>query len=71
MIQRNLLHFKGPDFKTLVGRGGKPDIVLVNNHDIYNMTILAGDITTSDHIPIEVIISTKGVRKRINRLKRR
>ena len=65
LISRGHLIYKGPDFETLVGRKGKPDIVLVNRYDYLNMIITEGDITTSDHLPFLVTLSTKPIIKEI------
>ena len=55
--------FNGPDFGTLASKRGKPDIILSNNHNMYNLAIQQGDLTTSDHLPIIVKISTKPIIK--------
>lgn len=63
LINRNIMTFLGPDFGTLVGRKGKPDIILVNRHNIFNITITQGELTTGDHIPIILKISTRPILK--------
>ena len=41
----------------------KPDVVLGNRHAFYNIAITEGEITTSDHMPIIVTLSTKAIIK--------
>ncbi len=42
----------------------KPDKVLTNKHNNLNTLIEPGDITTSDHIPIILTISTEPILKK-------
>ena len=63
LIDRNIANQLGPDFPTLIGRNGKPDIVLSNRHNFLNMVIEAGSITSSDHLPLIIRISTKPILK--------
>ena len=63
LIDRNIAKHLGPDFPTLIGRNGKPDIVLSNRHNFLNMVIEAGSITSSDHLPLIIRISTKPILK--------
>lgn len=50
----------GPFFKTYVTprASGTPDIVLVNNKFNYNIQISPGPLTTSDHLPLVIRMST-------------
>ena len=63
LIDRNIAKHLGPDCPTLIGRNGKPDIVLSNRHNFLNMVIEAGSITSSDHPPLIIKISTKPIIK--------
>ena len=63
MINNNLVTHWGPEFPTLVRREGKPDISLSNKKAFLNMAIENGKITTSDHLPVIVILSTKAISK--------
>lgn len=61
MINRGQISHMGPDFNTLINRNGRPDILLVNRHNIMNTAVIQGDITTADHIPIVVKLSTNPI----------
>ena len=63
LMDRDIVAFKGPDFPTIVGKKGKPDIVLGNRYAFLNLAISPGQLTTSDHIPIIIILSTKAIIK--------
>ena len=63
LINRNIVSHLGPDFPTLVATNTKPDVVLGNRHAFYNIAITEGEITTSDHLPIIVRLSTKAIIK--------
>ena len=62
LINRNIVRFLGPDFPTLVARNGKLDIINANREASLNITIKPGHITSSDHIPIQVTLSTNNKR---------
>ena len=64
-----LIHV-GPDFNTMVSKMNsrticRPDIVLTNQRAHLNIVIKAGPITPSDHLPLDIIISTKPVIKEL------
>ena len=63
MIHRRRLRHIGPDFPTLIraNTATKPDIVLCNHLAHHNIHIKQGDISTSDHLPIIVRISTNPI----------
>lgn len=63
LIRRNLLTFLGPDFHTFIGqaRPGKPDILLSNRFHSYNYSLTQGPLTTSDHLPVILKLSTKAI----------
>ena len=65
LINKNLVTHWGPEFSTLVRREGKPDIILSNKKAFLNMAIEKGKITTSDHLPVIVILSTKAISKKV------
>ena len=58
----NFIHL-GPDFNTYFKHNivSKPDKVFTNKHNYFNTYIEPGDITTSDHIPIILRISTQPI----------
>ena len=62
-INRNIVSHLGPEFLTLVATKTKPDVVLGNRHAFYNIAITEGEITTSDHLPIIITLSTKAIIK--------
>ena len=61
LIDRNLVTYLGPDFPTMVGGTTKPDAVLKNRLAFFNVSIKPGDLTSYDHIPIVMKISTKPI----------
>lgn len=63
MIQARTLQHIGPDFPTFHThtRGTNPDIILTNYRTCHNIHIKPGPLTTSDHNPIELIISTSPI----------
>lgn len=69
LIDRGHTIHKGPFFNTLVRQKGRPDIVLVNRYDFLDTEIIQGDVTTSDHLPIEMLISTKPIRYEKKKIK--
>ena len=62
-IQRGLLYHLGPNFDTYIqpNRQGRPDIVLGNKNIHHNIAIKQGPLTTSDHIPLEVKITSRPI----------
>ena len=65
-VDNKLKHF-GPDFPTLVRRNGRPDIVLGNRWAHLNMAISPGSLTSSDHLPVHVKLSTNAIIKDIKK----
>ena len=65
LINNNLADHLGPDFNTRVTAGGisRPDIILKNKCGYFNYAIREGDLTTSDHIPVMVTLSTTAIVK--------
>ena len=63
LIDRNIITHFGPEFPTFIGSNTKPDVVLGNRHAFYNIAILPGELTTSDHLPVVVKLSTKPIVK--------
>ena len=56
------LYHIGPNFKTFLGRHqGTPDIILTNNKAFHNYYIQPGPLTTSDHLPIVLTLSTSPI----------
>ena len=62
LIRRGVATFLGPDFPTFLGgQAGKPDIILANRQAHLNYTIQAGELTSSDHLPLILTLATKGI----------
>ena len=66
-VQRLIDRFKivllGPDFRTLVHKNGKPDIIFSNRNAFFNYAIERGGLTSSDHFPVILKLSTKPIVK--------
>lgn len=63
LIRRgNTVHI-GPNFKTFITSrsSGTPDIILTNNKFTHNIHVQPGPITSSDHIPVLIKISTSPI----------
>ena len=63
LMRHNICKHLGPDFDTLIHsrNKGRPDIILGNNKaNMYN-AIYQGGLTTSDHIPVIVELSTQPI----------
>ena len=59
LMNNNKLHHIGPTFKTYLGRHqGTPDIILTNNRAFHNTHIQRGPLTSSDHLPVVLTLST-------------
>ena len=67
LIDDNIAKHLGPEFNTLVGKKGKPDIVLSNKIAHLNISIEEGSLTTSDHIPMIITLATKPIIKSIQK----
>ena len=63
LIDTNYVNYLGPDFPTMVGRGGRPDAVFANRWAALNIVIQPGMLTSSDHIPLYIKVSTKPIMK--------
>lgn len=63
MIDNRLIQHVGPHFPTFFTRNRRtnPDIILSNNSTYHNYHITQGPITTSDHIPIIMTISSSPI----------
>ena len=63
LVNRNICRFLGPDFNTLIsGTGkGKPDILMGNRQANLYMRFTEGQLTSSDHLPVKLEISTKPI----------
>lgn len=57
------LRHLGPDFNTyfLGTKSGKPDVVLSNRYAHHNIRLEPGEVTSSDHIPIEMRVSSSPI----------
>ena len=62
-FDKGTLTHLGPDFTTYHERGSSttPDIILGNNKTIHNITMKAGPLTESDHLPIIMTITSKAI----------
>ena len=58
-----ILHL-GPDFKTYMegGNTGTPDIILTNTKSYHNRTIERGPATSSDHLPVIMLLDCRPIR---------
>ena len=63
LIAEDTINYIGPDFPILVGRNGRSDALLANRWAFLNVAVQAGNVTSSDHIPIIVQLSTKPILK--------
>ena len=63
LIRNDICSFRGPDFNTLIRRAGTghPDIILGNRNALFYSRIYEGNISTSDHIPVVLELSTKPI----------
>ena len=63
MVSRRLLRFLGPDFPTFFNRNtaSKPDLLLSNSYAHLNYALQRGDLTSSDHWPVKLTLSTKPI----------
>ena len=63
LINRDLITHIGPEFKTWIAPtgSGTPDIVLANQQAHFNISLQQGPLTSSDHLPLLVKISTKPI----------
>lgn len=63
LLRRGTVQHHGPDFKTFITTRAKgtPDIILTNDNIVHNMHIKQGPITTSDHIPVLVTLSSSPI----------
>ena len=53
----------GPDFRTFIHRNGKPDLIFSNKLAFLNFAILRGKLTSADHLPVVLKLSTKPIAK--------
>lgn len=63
LTSRNLIQFLGPDFNTFL-RGrlhGKPDVLFCNRFHNLNYALTQGPLSTSDHIPVVLKLSTRPI----------
>ena len=58
--QMNLLQYLGPDFPMLIRNNcfTSPDIALANSRTFHNIYLTPGPVTSSDHIPVIITISS-------------
>ena len=63
LIDRNIARFLGPDFTTFISARstGKPDILLANRQAHLNYALKRGNLTSSDHWPVILALSTKPI----------
>ena len=62
-IEQDKIKLMGLDFRTLIHRNGRPDIVFSSKIAFLNYAILKGKLTSSDHLPVILEISTKPIVK--------
>ena len=63
LVNNNSYQYMGPDFGTMAYRGdnSKPDIVFNNNKGHLHYRMEQGQITTSDHLPLLMTLSTSPI----------
>lgn len=63
LIRRGNTYHIGPHFKTYITprSSGTPDIILTNNNFHHNLHIQPGPLTSSDHLPIIITVSTSPI----------
>ena len=63
LINQGHLHHLGPNFRTFPRHTSAttPDLVFSNKFNFYNTLIVPGNLSTSDHIPIQITISTEPI----------
>ena len=59
LVEQDKIEILGPDFRTFIPRNGKPDMVFSNKNAFLNYAINQGKLTSSDHLPIIIKLSTK------------
>ena len=62
LIEQDKIKLMGPDFRMLIHRNGRPNIVF-SNIFFLNYAIVKGKLTSSDHLPVILNISTKPIVK--------
>ena len=64
---RNTMIHHGPNFPTYIsGRNATtPDLILSNNKIFHNFLITQGPVTSSDHLPLIITLTTKAIKKAI------
>ena len=67
LLRRDVCKHLGPDFNTLINHAikGRPDIVLGNRYANLYMRMYEGNLTTSDHVPVIMEVSTKPIMTQI------
>ena len=63
LIEQNKIKLLGPDFRTFIPRDGKPDLIFSNKVAFLNYAIFPGKLTSSDHLPVIINLSTKPIVK--------
>ena len=63
LIERDKIKLMGPDFRTFIHRNGKPDLIFSNKLAFLNFAILRGKLTSSDHLPVVLKLSTNPIAK--------
>ena len=63
LIEQDKIKLMGPDFRNFIHRNGRPDIVFSNKVAFLNYAILKGKLTSSDHLPVILKLSTKPIVK--------
>ena len=63
LIQRNILTYLGPDFKTRITavHATTPDIALGNRYANLNIALQQGPMSSSDHLPMYIRLATKPI----------
>ena len=63
LVEQDKITILGPNFRTFIPRNGKPDMVFSNKNSCFNFAITLGKLTSSDHLPVIIKLSTKPIVK--------
>ena len=64
LFQQNKIIHMGPDFRTMVRMNGRPDIIFSSQNAFLKYAVERGSLTTSDHFPVILKLSTRPIVKR-------
>lgn len=64
MLDENEILHDGPNFSTFISENkkGSPNLIFSNNKIYHNKIITQGPVTSSDHLPVILTLTTKAIR---------